>query len=95
MSSHLMCVVNKPICTHNVSGACSFGEHCYECEPQCIGCNKVLPLNGTHYCKSYPMPKAQWRRGVCALASHTNVDAEIKLKINPLKLARRSRLQGG
>lgn len=95
MSSHLMCVVDKPICTHNTKGECNFGEHCHECAPQCIGCNRALPLNATHYCESYPLPEAQWKRGVCPLSSHTNVSTEIHVKINPLKLARQRRLMGG
>ena len=95
MSNHLMCVVNKPLCSLNSEGACTFGEHCHECVPQCLGCNRALALNGTHYCKAYPLPKAQWRRGVCALASHTFVSDETKVMINPLKLARQRRLMGG
>ena len=95
MSEHLPCVVNKLHCTHNSKGWCQFGEHCHECLPQCIGCNRVLPLNGTHYCAAYPLPKAQWRRGICALASHTFIPDFTVVKVNPLKLARQRRLMGG
>jgi hypothetical protein len=95
MSEQLMCVVNKIHCTHNREGECNLEEHCHVCIPQCFGCNRALALNGTHYCAAYPLPKAQWRRGVCALASHTFVSDVITVKINPLKLARQRRLTGG
>lgn len=95
MAEILMCVVNKIHCTHNKEGRCNFGEHCHPCVPECHGCNKMLSLNGTHYCAAYPLPEAQWRLGVCALASHTFVPDATKVRINPLKLARQRRRMGG
>ena len=90
MSNHLMCVVNKPVCTHNVNGACNFGEHCHTCVPQCDGCNKVLESISKKFCSSYPLPETQWRKGrICPLASHTFTADETVLKINPLKASKR------
>ena len=85
----LMCVIDKDACSFESKGLCTRDKHCEPCVPECQGCIKTLNGLGTHYCASYPVPHIQWRRGICPLSSHTNVNAEVIVKLNPLKASKR------
>jgi len=86
----LMCVIDKEACSFKHDTVCTREEgHCEPCITECLTCIKTIPGMGTHYCASYPVPQIQWRRGICPLSSHTNVNAETVVKLNPLKASKR------
>ena len=64
-----------------------------KCEPiveQCNGCANVYTLNGSTYCKSFPLPSTKWSVGSCNLATHLekSTDSEVR-RVNPLKASKR------
>ena len=86
----LMCVIDKDLCSFESNGVCTREEHCEPCISECHPCGRIVAGLGTHYCASYPVPQTQWRRGICPLSSHTNVNAETVVKLNPLKASKRA-----
>ena len=88
----LTCEVTKPLCSFETKGLCIREEgHCEPCISECQGCGRTIDHLGTPYCESYPIPRAQWRRGTCALCTHASLEAEQVVKLNPLKASKRSR----
>ncbi|PID75625.1 MAG: hypothetical protein CSA20_03480 [Deltaproteobacteria bacterium] len=57
----------------------------------CDGCGRIVEEEGVHYCRSYSIPEAKWRVGICNFATHKKPEMNIvKSTINPLKAAKRS-----
>lgn len=59
---------------------------------KCEGCERSVPFEGETYCPSYAVPARKWAHGVCNFATHVraSVDAEGKVKVNPLKASKRA-----
>lgn len=58
---------------------------------KCEGCARVVEENGTQFCKSYLIPAAKWKLGLCNFATHAKPEINIvKTRINPLKAAKRA-----
>ncbi|MBN2333057.1 MAG: PxxKW family cysteine-rich protein [Deltaproteobacteria bacterium] len=78
------CFLMKP-------AGCSYKDgECHPVVEQCEGCAKVVTVEDTTYCLTFPNPAAKWKSGICVMATHVkrNVE-EIKKKINPLKASKR------
>jgi len=59
---------------------------------QCLGCaNETLHGDDPKTCRRYGMPRAQWSRGRCPMASHVGplVLSEAGKKLNPIKASKR------
>ncbi len=57
---------------------------------ECDGCERIIEVESTRYCKTYAFPEAKWRLGLCNFATHKK--PEIKggqKKINPIKASKR------
>jgi hypothetical protein len=59
---------------------------------KCDGCERSVEFEGAKYCPSYAQPARKWAHGVCNFATHVraSVDAEGKVKVNPLKASKRA-----
>ncbi len=58
---------------------------------KCEGCERIVEDAGTQFCRSYLQPEAKWRIGICNFASHVKPEIKvIKVRINPLKAAKRA-----
>lgn len=58
---------------------------------QCDGCERVIEVDSTKYCKSYQSPDAKWRLGICNFATHQKPELiTAKVKVNPLKASKRA-----
>ncbi|MDA3786017.1 MAG: PxxKW family cysteine-rich protein [Deltaproteobacteria bacterium] len=58
---------------------------------KCEGCDRVIEVDNSKYCHTYAVPDAKWRLGICNFATHVKHDIQvIKVKVNPLKAAKRA-----
>lgn len=58
---------------------------------KCEGCGRIVVQEEVQYCKSYLIPAAKWRLGLCNFATHVKPEINIiKTRINPLKAAKRA-----
>ncbi len=58
---------------------------------KCEGCERIVEVEGGHYCYAYAKPEAKWRLGLCNFATHQKVElAAGQTKINPLKASKRA-----
>lgn len=58
---------------------------------QCDGCDRIVDEDGATYCKVYTNPAAKWRLGICNFATHAKPEIKVvKVRINPLKAAKRA-----
>ena len=72
--------------------AMSFSERNFQpVVESCEGCARVVEESGSQFCRSYLMPEAKWRVGICNFATHAKPEIEIAtIRINPLKAAKRA-----
>lgn len=57
---------------------------------QCEGCERIIEVESNKYCKSYALPEAKWKLGICNFATHKKPEIKtVVVKINPLKAAKR------
>jgi hypothetical protein len=58
---------------------------------KCEGCGRIVEQEEMKYCKSYLSPAAKWKLGFCNFATHAKPEINIiKVRINPLKAAKRA-----
>ena len=58
---------------------------------QCEGCERVVEIDTGKVCSSYIDPDAKWKNGICNFATHAKPDIiTAKIKVNPLKAAKRA-----
>ena len=58
---------------------------------KCDGCARIVEQDGAQYCKSYLFPEAKWKLGICNFATHAKPEIDVvKVRINPLKAAKRA-----
>ena len=58
---------------------------------KCEGCERIIEVKSTKYCKAYALPEAKWRLGICNFATHVKPEITIAAaKINPLKASKRA-----
>lgn len=58
---------------------------------QCIGCERIVDVDGSQFCDTYVNPSAKWRLGICNFATHAKPEVTIvKIRVNPLKAAKRA-----
>lgn len=58
---------------------------------KCEGCGRIVEQEEVQYCKSYLSPAAKWKLGFCNFATHAKPEINIiKVRINPLKAAKRA-----
>ena len=58
---------------------------------KCNGCERIVEVNATQYCKTYASPAAKWKLGICNFATHVKPDiATAKTRVNPLKASKRA-----
>ena len=58
---------------------------------QCDGCDRIVEVESTKYCRSYTTPQAKWKLGICNFATHVKPEfTTATIKINPLKAAKRA-----
>ena len=58
---------------------------------KCEGCERIVEVNGTRYCRTYPMPEVKWKNGICNFATHVKPETiTTTIKINPLKASKRA-----
>jgi len=63
---------------------------------KCEGCERVVEADGTKYCNTYAQPGAKWRLGICNFATHDKPEVKIvKVRVNPLKAAKRASKRKG
>ena len=63
---------------------------------QCEGCDRVISNEGTMHCTTYVNPAAKWRLGMCNFATHAKPEIKVvKVRINPLKAAKRASSRRG
>ncbi len=62
-----------------------------EIAEKCDGCERIIEVKSTKYCKTYIDPEAKWRLGICNFASHVKPEIKVqKVRINPLKASKRA-----
>jgi len=58
---------------------------------KCEGCERVVEIEKTKYCRTYAIPEAKWKLGICNFATHVKPEiATITTKVNPLKASKRA-----
>jgi len=58
---------------------------------KCEGCDRIVVVESSRYCKTYADPNAKWRIGICNFATHVKPEtATQQIKINPLKASKRA-----
>jgi hypothetical protein len=58
---------------------------------KCGGCERIIELASTRYCRTYVDPEAKWKLGICNFATHVKPELVVsKVKINPLKASKRA-----
>jgi len=58
---------------------------------QCEGCERIVNEDGNAHCATYINPAAKWRLGICNFATHAKPEIKVvKVRINPLKAAKRA-----
>lgn len=72
--------------------AMSFSERSFQpVVEKCEGCERIVEEAGAKYCQSYLQPGSKWRLGICNFATHAKPEIKvIKVRINPLKAAKRA-----
>lgn len=62
---------------------------------KCDGCERIIEVESSKYCKTYTAPAAKWKIGICNFATHVKPEiSTTKVKINPLKASKRA-MSGG
>jgi len=63
---------------------------------KCDGCERIVDEDGSRYCRTYKHPAAKWRLGICNFATHAKPEIKVvKIRINPLKAAKRASSRRG
>jgi len=63
---------------------------------KCDGCDRIVEAGSSRYCKTYINPAAKWRLGICNFATHAKPEIKVvKVRINPLKAAKRASSRRG
>ena len=63
---------------------------------KCEGCERIVAEDGASFCSTYKHPAAKWRLGICNFATHTKPEIKVvKVRINPLKAAKRASSRRG
>ncbi|PID71623.1 MAG: hypothetical protein CSB34_06495 [Desulfobulbus propionicus] len=63
---------------------------------KCEGCERIVEVEKTKYCNTYAQPGAKWRLGICNFATHDKPEVKIvKVRVNPLKAAKRASKRRG
>ncbi|PIE58623.1 MAG: hypothetical protein CSA33_02545 [Desulfobulbus propionicus] len=58
---------------------------------QCEGCDRIVEVEDGRFCSTYVQPAAKWRMGICNFATHAKPEVKVvKVRINPLKAAKRA-----
>jgi len=58
---------------------------------KCEGCERIVDVKKNKYCRTYPMPAAKWKNGICNFATHVKPEIiTTTTKINPLKASKRA-----
>jgi len=58
---------------------------------KCEGCERIIEVSSTRYCRTYIAPEAKWRIGICNFATHVKPEIiTAKTKVNPLKASKRA-----
>jgi len=58
---------------------------------KCEGCDRIVVQDSISYCKTYSIPAAKWRQGICNFATHSKPEIKVvKVRINPLKASKRA-----
>lgn len=58
---------------------------------RCSGCERVITVNETQYCKTYAAPAAKWKLGICNFATHEKPEiVTAQTRVNPLKASKRA-----
>ena len=58
---------------------------------KCEGCDRIIEVDSTRYCKSYTTPEAKWKIGICNFATHVKPEISAsKVRVNPLKASKRA-----
>jgi hypothetical protein len=58
---------------------------------KCEGCERIIEVTEAKYCRTYVMPQAKWKNGICNFATHVKPEIiTTKVKINPLKASKRA-----
>jgi len=57
----------------------------------CDGCERIVEFEDKKYCKTYSVPSAKWKLGICNFATHKKPEILVtKIKVNPLKASKRA-----
>jgi hypothetical protein len=58
---------------------------------KCEGCDRVIEVESTRYCRTYVEPEAKWKLGICNFATHVKPEIALtKVRVNPLKASKRA-----
>lgn len=58
---------------------------------KCDGCDRIIEVESTKYCKTYSTPEAKWKLGICNFATHVKREiTTTTVKINPIKASKRA-----
>lgn len=58
---------------------------------KCDGCDRVIEVDNSKFCQTYAVPEAKWKLGICNFATHVKPEIQVaKIKVNPLKAAKRA-----
>lgn len=62
---------------------------------KCAGCERIVEESGAQYCKTFILPEAKWRLGICNFATHAKPEINVvTIRVNPLKAAKRASAKG-
>lgn len=58
---------------------------------KCEGCGRIVESESAKFCRSYVSPASKWKLGFCNFATHAKPELNvIKIRVNPLKAAKRA-----
>jgi hypothetical protein len=58
---------------------------------KCEGCERIIEVESSRYCRTYVNPEAKWKLGICNFATHVKPEiTTAKVKVNPLKASKRA-----
>lgn len=58
---------------------------------KCEGCERIVEVESSRYCRTYAAPDAKWRLGFCNFATHAKPEIVVAtIKVNPLKASKRA-----
>jgi hypothetical protein len=78
---------NASAAAHDVYASGEFQSIVEKCE----GCERVIEVESTRYCRTYTEPAAKWKLGICNFATHVKPELNVaKIRINPLKASKRA-----